>query len=224
MGNSDLAKHLKAEVIDIRQSLSPSVKKILIDANVLYFCYYDRFSLLDPMGKGPRNYQKNDYPSFFKKLLSSNTSLVIHKVGLLEFINTVERAELQILYCKVNKTSTIKNDFSPKRLRYNYSEKFRNIQGQIITYLHSIKKTFSLLNIDASIDGYLWNSLTEWQDSLGDVEDATMIAEAKREGIDSVLTDDSAFVTFNGIKLFTANKNAINAYEATKGIKDGYQG
>lgn len=208
----DLKPYLKATILDIRRPNCPIPidKRILFDANVLFFCCYDRFSLLEAIHKEPSEYQITEYSKFFKKLLSSNTILFVHKIGILEFARRVEKAELQILYCEKEGTSEIGEDFSLKGLRRAYPQDYSNIQGQLAIYLNSIKKTFKLLNREISIDQLLTDFLMEWRNSLADPADAMMVAEAKQEGIASILSDDADFATFKNIKLYTANRNVLN--------------
>jgi predicted nucleic acid-binding protein len=212
----DLSVYLRAEVVDIRQPYCSVENKMLIDTNVLYFCYYDRFSQLEALDTGVRFYQTSEYPTFLKKLLSSQSTLFVHKINLLELANTIERAELQILYCKVNEASEIGKDVNLKALRRSYPKEFRIIQRRLVTYLHSIKKAFRLIGPAISIDQLLGNFLIEWQDSLADAGDAMIVAEARREGINSVLSDDAFFATLNNIKFYTANRTAISAYKRKK--------
>ena len=211
----DLKPYLRAkEVVDIRQPMGSIDNNMLVDTNILWFCYYPHYSQLDLLGRGPVEYQITQYPSFLKKLLSSETVLFVHKIGLLEFANTVERAELQLLYLKVKEVSEIGDDFKPKDLRHTYPEQYRIIQGQLATYMHSIKKTFELLGNDIPIDQLLAEFFLEWQDSLADVGDAMMIAQAKLKGISSVLSDDADLASLKDIRLYTANNAAVSAYKA----------
>lgn len=210
----NLEPHLRAEVMNIRPGRVSPVDKILVDANVLYFCYYTKFDQLDILEEGPRTYQTSIYPAFLQKLLSAGSTLFVHKIGLIEFTRLVETAELQILYCKVTGKTNIGDDFSKKNLRFNCSDDYHKIQGQLATYFNVIMKAFKLFNSEKPIDRLLLDFLGAWQDSLGDPSDAVMISEAKQEGVYAFLSDDADFATFKDIKLYTANKIAIEAYES----------
>ncbi len=210
----NLEPHLRAEVTDIRPRKVPKADKILVDANVLYFCYYTKFDQLYYLDKSPLSYQMSIYPSFLQRLLTAGSTLFVHKIGLIEFIKLVEIAELQILYCKVTGKTNIGDDFNQKNLRFKYPDDYHMIQSQLATYLNSIKKSFLLLSSEKTIDQLLEKFLIDWQDSLGDPSDAVMISEAKQEGVYAFLSDDADFATFKDIKLYTANKISIEAYES----------
>lgn len=204
--------YLRAEVKNIKLPQCPVETRILVDANVLYFCYYDRCGQLDYIGKSPEEYQMIEYQLFLKKLLESKSNLFIDKIGLLEFLKSVEHVELKLLYLKKNKVSEIGKDFKLKAMRNNYPEEYRAIKGRIATYLNSIRKNFRLLNSDISLGKLMEDTLIEWQDSFTDPGDAMMVKEAKRHGVTSVLSDDADFATFSDIKLYTANYKAIRLY------------
>jgi predicted nucleic acid-binding protein len=209
----DLTPYVRAEVIDIQHPDCEVTKQILVDTNVLYFLYYDRFSLLAVLGEGARDYQLREYSSFFKKLLSSGANLFVHKVCLCELAHRVELAEQKIFFCELNKLAEFDDkNFNIKEMRHGYYKKFEEIKGRLLAYFNVISKTFKLLNVDIPLDRFLADFLYEWKDSIGSAGDSMMIAEAKRAGIDSVLSDDSDFISFDGIKLYTANNKAIKVY------------
>lgn len=209
----DLTPHLKAEVIDIRTLPAPKESSILVDTNIIYFFYYPRFSELQLLGEGPLGYQTKEYPRFFKKLLLLKTPLYVHPLGLCEFAKTVAIAELQILYCRINGVTKVDDRFKPKGLRYAYPSEYQRIQREIVNHLHSIKKTFKLIKSNVTIDDLLANFVIEWNNSFGEAQDAMMIADAKRENINLVLSDDGDFATFEDIKFYTANNSPIRAYQ-----------
>lgn len=215
----DLKPFVRADVIDIQQPDCEIGEKILVDTNVLYFFYYDRFNLLAILGEGAQDYQLRKYSTFFKKLLCSGTKLFVHRVNLWEFAHRIELAEQKIFFCELNNLSKFDDkNFNIKELRHGHYEKFQEIKKRIITYLYVISKTFKLLNFDIPIERFLADFLYEWQNSIGNAGDSMMIAEAKREGIDSVLSDDSDFISFSGIKLYTANNIAIMTHKKAKSV------
>lgn len=222
MDTRQLAGSIKAEVADIRIAPIPSEGGVLVDTNVLYFSYYDRFSQLETLGEGPSKYQTSVYSPFLKGLLSSGVKGFVHRIGLYEFSRTVETAELQILYCEKMGVSHVDRErFRPKELRTQHLKDWKEIQQRIVIYLHSIVKTFQLLNPSAAIDVMAAEFLLEWKDSLGDVGDAMMIAEAKREGIKAVLSDDVDIATFREIRLYTGNSTVLQAWQQKLAAKSG---
>jgi len=213
MENFDLADHLRSEVIDIREPTCSLPKKILIDTNILYFCYYDRFSQLEILGESVRCYQIEAYPIFLKKLFSSEVQLFVHKIALLEFINLVKKVELKLLYYQIYNTPEIPLDFNFKKFSREYYEKYFSIQRRLVIYLNSIRKKFKLVSLSGEISQILEDIFLKWQNSLADIGEATMFVEAERDGINSVLSDDSDIVTLSNVRLYTANEKAIEAFK-----------
>ena len=206
----DLRKHLKAEVFDIRKPDCQTELKIVVDTNVLYFTYYDRFDQLGVLNEDqPRTYQIEQYPAFIEKLLNNKSSLFVHRINLFEFSKTVEIVELKILYYELNKPNVIWEEFKPKKVRLEYLSDYRKIQQAIVTYLNSITKTFELINVNVPCNRIAADFLFEWTDSIIDAGDAMLIAEAKRFGLTSILSDDADFATLKGIRLYTANDKVL---------------
>jgi hypothetical protein len=105
-------------------------------------------------------------------------------------------------------------------MRLNYYEKFSVIKNCLTTYLFAISKTFKLLNYDIPIDRFLAEFMQQWKNAISGSTDAMIIAEAKQKGINSILSDDSEFISFDGIKLYTANNIAISVHERVKTNKN----
>ncbi|MDP8233555.1 MAG: hypothetical protein P9M06_01970 [Candidatus Saelkia tenebricola] len=213
--SSKLADFTEATVIDIKDAkYEINFDKLLIDANVLLFYYYDRWNQLSKFNLGARYYQLKEYSRFFKRVLSSNVSVFVHEVCLLEFTHFIESVELKLLDCKKKGlTSFDPENFKLKDARCLYKEDSKHIRSTLATYLNPISKRFYLVSNNDSIDQILGNLLIEWQSSnLADINDAAMIVEAKKLGIKAIISDDSDFISFKGIDLYTANDVAIEAY------------
>lgn len=210
MPSFDLQKHRKARILDIRKTDCKIEPKILVDTNVLYFTYYDRFSQLDILNEGqPKTYQIEYYPGFIEKLLSKDCSLFVHRINLLEFSKIVEIVELKILYYALHKPMINWQDFKAKEVRLANLSEYRSIQQRIVTYLNSMMKTFELVNVDLPYNQIAADFLIAWTNSIMDAGDAMIIAESKRFGITSVLSDDAYLATLSGITLYTANRTVL---------------
>lgn len=212
MTKINLKPFVRAYIKDIqKQNCEIVTDKMLVDTNVLYFCYYDRWSQLDNIRRGAQNYQLREYSKFFKKLLNSKVTLFVHRISLYEFAHRIEMAELMILYCQKNNIANLDGiDFPLKDIRRDYHSENSKIKNNLIIYLHAIQKTFNLLNFDRKLDLFLFDFLSDWKDSISGAADAMMVSEAKQSGINSILSDDSDFVSFENIELYTANYIAIN--------------
>jgi predicted nucleic acid-binding protein len=214
MNKTSLKPFARAKIKDIRKrDCKLDTSKMLVDTNVLYFCYYDRWTQLNSINKGAKDYQLKEYTKFFKRLLDSKISLFVHKISLCEFAQTIEMAELQILYCEKNKLTDIdKNNFVLKEVRRAYAKEDVVIKTNLSTYLNAIGRKFTLLNLDRKIDLFLFDFLLNWKDSIAGTGDAIMISEAKEAGINCILSDDSDLISFKDIELYTANNLAINCH------------
>jgi predicted nucleic acid-binding protein len=57
----------------------------------------------------------------------------------------------------------------------------------------------------------LTRAVEEWASSAGDFTDALLVGAAKFADITDILSDDVDLVTFEGITVYTANRNSIDA-------------
>ena len=209
----ELKPWVRAQVIDLRRADTLTEAKYLVDTNVLYFIHYDRFGSLEELGKGPRPYQLKHYPQYLKRVREKGGGLFVHRLGLIEFARAVERAELYILHAiKTPGITEIPPEISIKDLRKTYPENYGNCQERVLTYMGAVRKAYPLIQMATQEEPAFWKQWnTKWQTSIADPEDAAQLVDALASGISSIISDDSDWVSIEGIRFFTANPVAIQA-------------
>lgn len=219
---------LKAGVVDIRERLHPAPTSVVVDANVLFFVYYDFTDLAAVGGRAPQTYQNDQYPAWWKTVTNSRTSLCVAGVTLAELTNLIERAELEILWRTDPVRPVLDSEnpgapFSPrfiKTVRYHYREQLQGIREEVEAILESLKKSVNILPQIGEDETALARALKEWVASTADFGDAALVAAAKRAGMPRILSDDADLASFEGITLYTANAKAVHsAREAGKLIR-----
>jgi len=73
-------------------------------------------------------------------------------------------------------------------------------------------KAYSLIPMASQEEPDFWTQWNaKWQSTIADPEDAAQLVNALASGISAVISDDSDWVSIEGITLFTANQIAIRA-------------
>jgi hypothetical protein len=215
---------VKASVVDIRKGGARYPRTVVADANVLYFIYYDFTTLTNAGVTLPLHYQRQHYPKWWKRAKEQGVTLCSSGTSLSEFVQLVERMELQSLWVTDPQRPELDPEnpgqaFSPrfaKKLRYHYHDRLSRVRADAMTVLRFVQKDVEILprlrkDTDAFVD------MTQaWQSSFADIGDAAMVSEARRAGLVHIVSDDADLLTFDGITLFTANQHAIDAAARSK--------
>lgn len=99
-----------------------------------------------------------------------------------------------------------------KDLRRAYPQDYGKCQARILTYMGSVRKVHSLLQMPPRDESAFWAQWDMgWQGTVANPEDAAQLVDARDSGISAVISDDSDWVSIEGIRLFTANRLAIQA-------------
>jgi hypothetical protein len=215
---------VKASAVDIRKGGARYPRTVVADANVLYFIYYD-FSTLTHAGVNiPLHYQRQYYPKWWKQAKELGVTFCSSGTSLSEFVQLVERVELHSLWVTDPQRPELDPEnpgqaFTPrfaKKLRYHYHDRLSRVRADVMTVLRSVQKDVEILprlrkDSDAFVD------MTQaWQSALADIGDAAIVSEARRAGLVDIVSDDADLLTFDGITLFTANQQAIDAATQSK--------
>lgn len=212
------AELVKARVIDIRDPDAPLPKIAVSDANVLYIINYD-FSALAAGIRTPPFYQTRFYPAWWKRAIGAGVTLCTPANCLAELAHIIERTELENLWRTDPSPPELDprnpdQDFNPrytKTVRYHYHEQLRNVRDDIQTTLQSIQKSVNVLpQVGHDLNAF-GQAVQQWVSSAADFGDALLVVAAKRAGIPHIVSDDADLVTFDGITLYTANRNAIDS-------------
>jgi predicted nucleic acid-binding protein len=210
---------VKAEVVDIQRRSSPLPKRVVADSNVLYVLNYD-FTVLAAAGcRVPRPYQTQHYPAWWKRAVQTGIEISTTASCLAELAHIVERTEMENLWRTDPNRPELDGlhpgqDFSPnftKVVRYHYHGQLQSIRGSVETTLASARKNVNVLPRIGQDEEALNRAIQVWVKSAADFADAGLVAHAKGAGIVNVVSDDADLMTFEGITVYTANRNAIDA-------------
>lgn len=209
----DLRPWVRAQITDIQRHDPPGGEKYLVDTNVLYFIHYDRFANLDALGEGPRPYQIQEYPRYLQRVLEKKSGVFVHRMGLMEFARTIEAAELQTLYAvRTPGVTEIPAGLKIKDLRTAYPEDYAICQARVLTYLGAVRKAYQTIPATMVDEHAFWTQWEgAWQQTVADPVDIAQAVDALAADISAVISDDSDWVSIEGIRLFTANAIAIQA-------------
>ena len=138
---------------------------------------------------------------------------------LAEFAHIVERTELEILW-RTDPTHPELDPRNPgqdysakyaKTIRYHYTSQLEMIRSGVETMLQSVRKTVEFLPQVGKAADIFAAAVKEWLPSTSDFSDSILVAAAKRAGIPRIISDDADLISFEGITVYTANRNAIEA-------------
>lgn len=185
---------VQAEVFDIQSYLPKQDDIFLVDTNVWYWLTYTQAST------SALSYQTNVYPSYLTKAISVQASLRYCGLSLAELAHNIETTERKIF------SATIK----AKDYRHNHPSQRANVVAEVQTAWSQVTPISSC--IDITVDDVSINkSLVRLQTQPLDGYDLLILEAIAQAGIVKVITDDGDYVTVPGIKVFTANRNAIAA-------------
>jgi hypothetical protein len=212
--SEDLKPFLKARVVDVRDYGATTSSEYIVDTNVLVFSTYDRYDQQRLLGKRvPTDATIDEYLRYEKRVRAAGSRLYIASAAVFEFLRTVERAELEILWATKDHAAAL-GDFSnfdlKKVRRVCFKCGYNEAQRNVVTYLNSLAKRFTLLEVSASFAGFADRCTHAWIGTVIDTGDAIQLSEAKSKGITSVISDDQDFATLEGITQFTANRTIID--------------
>ncbi len=190
--------NVRAEVIDLRSDTPQNDDMFLVDTNVWYWLTYTKASTF------AQPYQINDYPSYIATAKSTNCLLSYCGLSLSELAHNIEQTERKIF------NSRSSTNLKPKQYRHNYPTQRTNIVSEIEIAWSQV--TSIAASTDITVNEALTNAaLNRFKTQILDGYDLMILEAMDKAGINQVITDDGDYVTVSGIKVFTANKNAIAA-------------
>ena len=190
--------HVRAEVIDLRSDTPQNDDMFLVDTNVWFWLTYTQASTYAVP------YQVRDYPAYIAKALTTKCLLSYCGLSLSELAHNIEQTEKKIF----NSHSSV--TLKPKEYRHNYPTERANIVSEIEiawSQVTSIAASTDIFVNEASTNA----ALDRFKTQILDGYDLMILEAIDRAGINQVITDDGDYVTVPGIKVFTANRNAIAA-------------
>jgi predicted nucleic acid-binding protein len=183
---------VKAEVIDLRADTPQNDDMFLVDTNVWYWLTYTKAST------SARTYQVRDYPFYIANALGTDCLLLYCGLSFAELAHNIEQTEKKIFSLTLG----------TKEYRHNYPTERANVVTEIETAWSQV--TSIAASTDITINEVSSNAaLNRFQTQPLDGYDLFILEAMNKAGIDKVITDDGDYVTVPGIKVFTANQNAI---------------
>ncbi len=185
---------VQAEVVDIRSDTPKEDDIFLVDTNVWYWLTYTQAS------RSAWRYQITDYPTYISKALSRKSLLLYCGLSLSELAHNIEQTEREIF----------NSNLRPKEYRHNYPTARANVVAEIQAAW--IQVTSIAVSTDITINEATTNTaLTRFSTQPLDGYDLLILEAMEKAGIIQVITDDGDYITVPGIRVFTANQNAIAA-------------
>jgi predicted nucleic acid-binding protein len=185
-----------AEVIDLRFDTPQDDDMFLVDTNVWFWLTYTQASTYS------MPYQIKDYPAYIAKALTTKCLLSYCGLSLSELAHNIEQTERKIFDSR--SSITVK----PKEYRHNYPNERANVISEIEIAWSQV--TSIAASTDITINETLTNAaLNRFKTQALDGYDLMILEAMDQAGIDKIITDDGDYVTVPGIKVFTANQNAI---------------
>lgn len=207
---------VRANVVDIR-NVAMLPKHVAVDANVLYFAHYPNFaSLAASGGKSPFPYQLQEYPNWYSRAVKAGKQFFTSAEMIGEFIKLIEFVELEMLWLSDGTRTDAFTPLKVKEFRYEKFSLLPDIRRQVITILHSLRKTVNVIPAEHPPERYVDAICELWMKSVSDHNDSALVRSASRVGCSNILTDDLDHITFEGITVYTANKRAIEFARAAR--------
>ncbi|WP_354635934.1 hypothetical protein [Planktothricoides raciborskii] len=185
---------VQAEVVDIRSDTPKEDDIFLVDTNVWYWLTYTQAS------RSALPYQITDYPNYISKALSRKSLLLYCGLSLSELAHNIEQTEREIF----------NSNLRPKEYRHNYPTERANVVAEIQASWSQV--TSIAVSTDITInEATTKTALTRFSTQPLDGYDLLILEAMEKAGIIQVITDDGDYITVPGIRVFTANQNAIAA-------------
>jgi len=187
---------VRAQVVDIRSDAPRASDTIWVDTNVWIWLTY----------AGPQPPQSAPYIRYIASLKKINAAMTAGPINLAELAAHIEHTELLKWQVRNGKPADSRE---LKVFRWDAAQRsdvadeigrcWRALQGYANLPVNAIQSTCVTRAAESLKCG-----------DLVDGGDAVLLADARRNGVTSVLTDDADFATVEWITLFTANLKTIN--------------
>ncbi|WP_081077552.1 hypothetical protein [Burkholderia cepacia] len=191
---------IAAEVIDIRTDAPLPEDNFLVDTNVWYWLTYSKASSV-----GAQPYQISTYPLYTSRALGIGSNIYQSGLSIAELTHLIEKSEREI-YIASNRGAQV----TAKEFRHNYPNERANVCAEVQTACGQVTSLAASLNV--TIDGPTSNAcLARVNTNAVDGYDLFILESMRINGITQVITDDGDFATIPGIRVFTANRNVVQA-------------
>jgi predicted nucleic acid-binding protein len=203
-----------ADVVDLRTDKPKTQDKLLVDTNVWYWLSYSR---AQQGANQPLAYQLRDYPRYINQATITKSSLYYCGLSFAELAHRIEVKEHEIF--QTGQANPVKL----KEFRHNFilTERPKVIQ-EIISVWQQVEQFGKSLDFSintVNLANTLQRLTTDPKENRLDGYDLFFLETMFSNNITNIITDDSDFLTVNGITVFTANYNAIQTAKAQGKLK-----
>ena len=194
--------NVQAEVIDLRSDTPGPRDAFFVDTNVWYWLTYTRYCLVYKP-RQPKTYQVRDYPTYIKKARKAKAKLFTCGLCFSELANLIEKNELDIFRMS-------KGQIEIKEFRHDEPAERKSVVTEIQN-AWAMAKSFAGFT-DVLLDEPLTDKAChDIRSCPADPTDLFMVENFSKAGVSQIITDDGDFATIPGIRVFTANRNVIQA-------------
>ncbi len=214
MTPEELAPLVRATVVDLAAPASPLADSYLVDTNFLFFCYYQRHSQLEDLGRGPSAYQTTAYPAYEERARVAGGRIGVTRGILVQFLHRIEGAELAILHATLDPEAVDREVWRPTKVIREMGHRearLDQVREKVLAQLAVVSANFTLLPDPPWTIPFAERLQEEWGRALIDATDAAFIADAWAWGILNIISDDAELSTVPDIRLYTANRTATQA-------------
>lgn len=195
---------VQAEVVDITVDTPRATDTFLVDTNVWYWLTYTRATL---SANPPQPYQTSAYPKYTNAALGEGAQIFQSVLSLAELAHLIERTEREIYQ------AAIKTTVSAKKFRHNYPGNRKKVCAEVCAAYGQITSLANPLAI--TVDQQLSDrALRRLQTEQVDGYDLFILESMRQHDVVQTITDDGDFATVPDIRIFTANRNVIQAADA----------
>lgn len=174
----------------------PKNEKVLIDTNVLYWLTYASSRVFTKNLK-PQDYQLQDYPKLFQKLIENGNELFFSNYSVSELASIIARVE----------ASLSGQGLEYQRKKWLREEKGREIVLEELTVaVETMESWATPLNTHPplSTNDYLAKYAQVYLDGY----DIYIENELTENQVDYILTDDIDFISVDNLNVITANQRS----------------
>lgn len=193
---------IRASVVDLRGDDPEAADVFWVDTNIWLLVSYSRFPPREgPSATSRAQVRAKPYLVYLKELRAARSRLVVGADVLGELAKHVEYVEHKI-YESSNGPADLKVFRSMPAERADVVQEIEAVWTNVLSY--------ATLSTNAILSSCVATALANLQ--LGDLvdgHDSVQIAEARRNGVTDIITDDRDYGTVAGLRVFTANQRLI---------------
>lgn len=172
----------------------PTQEKVLLDTNVLYWLTYANSRIFPRMLK-PQDYQLEEYPKIFQKLLENGNELFFSNYSVSELASIIARVEASL---------------SGKGKEYERKKWLREEKGREIVLNELSIAVETIESWAQPLASHPPPSTADYLKRYAQVHldgyDINIENELSKNKLNYVLTDDIDFTSVDSLKIITANK------------------